>query len=89
LGAYVADTRWGRFKTVGVAVAIALVGHIILIVSAVPGVIEKESAVGAFIVAMIVTGFGTLCLLYARLALQTEALYRDRFIQGQYFPFDC
>jgi POT family proton-dependent oligopeptide transporter len=41
-------------------VVIALVGHIILIISAVPGVIEKKSAVGAFAVGMIVTGLGVL-----------------------------
>jgi POT family proton-dependent oligopeptide transporter len=58
-GAYIADTRWGRFKTICVAVWVALLGHIILIISAVPGVIEKKSAVGAFAVGMIVTGFGT------------------------------
>ncbi|KAF9004369.1 POT family-domain-containing protein [Cyathus striatus] len=59
LGAYVADTYLGRFNTICIAVAIALVGHIILIVSALPGVIEHTSAVGAFAVALIVTGFGT------------------------------
>jgi POT family proton-dependent oligopeptide transporter len=59
LGAYIADTYWGRFKTISVAVLIALVGHIILIVSAVPGVIEHKSATGAFVIALIVMGFGT------------------------------
>ncbi|KAF8148069.1 peptide transporter PTR2A [Crassisporium funariophilum] len=59
LGAYIADTYWGRFKTICVAVFIALVGHIILIVAAVPGVIEKQSAIGAFSVALIVMGLGT------------------------------
>ncbi|KAF8805077.1 peptide transporter PTR2A [Phlegmacium glaucopus] len=59
LGAYIADTYWGRFKTICVAVFIALIGHIILIVSAVPGVIEQKGAIGAFILALIVMGFGT------------------------------
>ncbi|PFH49857.1 hypothetical protein AMATHDRAFT_62389 [Amanita thiersii Skay4041] len=59
LGAWIADTYLGRFNTVCVAVAIALVGHIILIISAVPGVIEHKSAAGAFAVALIVTGLGT------------------------------
>ncbi|EKM75449.1 hypothetical protein AGABI1DRAFT_116381 [Agaricus bisporus var. burnettii JB137-S8] len=58
-GAYIADTRWGRYKTICIAVGIALVGHIILIIAALPGVIEKKSAVGAFVVGMIVTGLGT------------------------------
>lgn len=58
MGAYIADTRWGRFNTVCVAVAVALVGHIILIISAVPGVIETRGALGAFVVGMIITGLG-------------------------------
>ncbi|KAF8328997.1 peptide transporter PTR2A [Amanita rubescens] len=60
LGAWIADTYLGRFNTVCVAVAIALVGHIILIISAVPGVIEhSHNASAAFAVAIIVTGLGT------------------------------
>ncbi len=58
LGAYLADAHWGRFKTISIALVIALVGHLILIVSSVPGVIERKSALGAFIVGMIVTGLG-------------------------------
>ena len=58
-GAYIADTRWGRFKTICVAVAIALVGHVIMIISSLPGVIEKKGATGAFIISLIVTGLGT------------------------------
>uniref|UniRef100_A0A8H7XYY1 Uncharacterized protein n=1 Tax=Psilocybe cubensis TaxID=181762 RepID=A0A8H7XYY1_PSICU len=59
LGAYIADAHWGRFKTICWAVVIALIGHIILIVSAVPGVIESSGAIGAFSVALIVMGLGT------------------------------
>ncbi|KAF8635262.1 hypothetical protein AX15_000485 [Amanita polypyramis BW_CC] len=60
LGAYIADTYLGRYNTVCIAVAIALVGHIILIVAAVPGVIElSKNSTAAFIIALIVTGFGT------------------------------
>lgn len=59
-GAYVADTYWGRFKTISVAVGIALFGHILLIISAVPGVIEHpDGALGCFVVALIIMGIGT------------------------------
>ncbi|KAJ3757127.1 PTR2-domain-containing protein [Lentinula raphanica] len=59
-GAYIADAHWGRYKTICWAVVIALIGHIILIVSAVPGVIEKtDGAMACFVIGMIVTGFGT------------------------------
>ena len=59
-GAYVADTYWGRFKTISVAVGIALFGHILLIISAVPGVIEHpDGALACFIVALVIMGIGT------------------------------
>ncbi|KAH9896910.1 oligopeptide transporter [Cubamyces lactineus] len=59
-GAYIADTRWGRFKTICVAVAIALFGHVLLIISAVPGVIEhSHGSLACFIIAIIIMGLGT------------------------------
>ncbi|THU85978.1 PTR2-domain-containing protein [Dendrothele bispora CBS 962.96] len=59
LGAYIADAHLGRYNTICIAVVITLIGHILLIVAAVPGVIDKEGAIGAFVVAMIVMGLGT------------------------------
>jgi POT family proton-dependent oligopeptide transporter len=59
LGAYLADQYWGRYKTISYALVIDIIGHIILIISAVPGVIQSDGALGAMIVAIIVIGFGT------------------------------
>ncbi|EPQ30475.1 uncharacterized protein PFL1_02001 [Pseudozyma flocculosa PF-1] len=60
LGAYLADTRWGRFKTISIAVGIATVGHILLIVSALPSVLDnREGAMACFVIALIVMGVGT------------------------------
>lgn len=60
LGAYVADTRWGRFKTICVAVAIALLGHAILVVAGLPGTLEHTStALTYFLVALVIMGIGT------------------------------
>jgi POT family proton-dependent oligopeptide transporter len=59
LGAYIADTYWGRYKTICYAVAIALFGHILLIIAGVPGVIDSSGAKAAFIISLIVMGFGT------------------------------
>ncbi|KAI0777719.1 oligopeptide transporter [Trametes elegans] len=59
-GAYIADTRWGRFKTTAVAVGVALVGHVLLIISSVPGVIEHTNgSLACFIIAIIIMGVGT------------------------------
>lgn len=62
LGAYLADAHYGRYKTIAYSLAITVVGHFILIVSSVPGVIDKPSAVGAFIVAIILMGLGRFSL---------------------------
>ncbi|KAJ7225107.1 PTR2-domain-containing protein [Mycena haematopus] len=60
IGAYIADAHLGRYNTIVIAVGIALVGHIVLIVSAIPGVIDKSNtALGVFMLAQIIMGFGT------------------------------
>ncbi|RGP78159.1 pot family proton-dependent oligopeptide transporter [Fusarium longipes] len=59
LGAYLADQYWGRYRTISYALVVDIIGHIILIISAVPGVIQTDGALGAMIVAIIVIGFGT------------------------------
>jgi proton-dependent oligopeptide transporter, POT family len=60
LGAYVADTYLGRFNTIFVSLAIAIVGHIILTVSAVPSVLSNPNgALGCFVVGLILMGIGT------------------------------
>ncbi|TBU28486.1 MFS peptide transporter [Dichomitus squalens] len=59
-GGYLADTKWGRYKTVCICVGVALIGHILLIISSVPGVIEhSHGALGCFIIAVIIIGLGT------------------------------
>ncbi|KZT25908.1 peptide transporter PTR2A [Neolentinus lepideus HHB14362 ss-1] len=59
-GAYIADTRWGRFKTICVSVAVAMVGHILLVVSAVPPVITKPNgSLACFSIAIVIMGLGT------------------------------
>ena len=57
-GAYIADTYWGRYKTVCVSVAIAMLGHILMVISAIPRVIDSDASVGLFTLSLIVTGAG-------------------------------
>jgi len=60
LGAYIADEKWGRFKTISVCLVIAFVGHIILIISSIPPVItHPKGALVALCVAIIIMGLGT------------------------------
>ena len=59
-GAYIADDKWGRFRTISVSVAIALVGHVILVISSIPPVIvHPNGALAALCLAIIIMGFGT------------------------------
>ena len=60
VGGYLADTYFGRFRTVCYAIFVALVGHVLLIISALPPIITKpHNALACFIVAVIVMGTGT------------------------------
>ena len=59
-GAYVADAHWGRYKTIMVSIFVAIVGHIILVASSAPSVIQNQkSSLAAFIIGMLVMGVGT------------------------------
>jgi POT family proton-dependent oligopeptide transporter len=59
-GAYIADTYWGRYKTISWSLVVALVGHVLMIVSSVPGVIDRpKSSIGVFALSLVVMGLGT------------------------------
>ncbi|KAJ5689832.1 hypothetical protein N7462_004224 [Penicillium macrosclerotiorum] len=59
-GAYVADQYWGRFRTIFASIACALVGHVILIISAIPSVIAKPGgSIACFSIGLVIMGVGT------------------------------
>ncbi|UDD63458.1 hypothetical protein AFCA_010723 [Aspergillus flavus] len=59
IGAWVADEFWGRLKTIQVAIAFAMVGHIVLIIASLPQVIvHPNGALGCFIVGLVLFGIG-------------------------------
>lgn len=60
LGAYIADSYLGRFNTIFISLAVAIVGHIILTVSAIPSVLSNPNgALGCFVIGLILMGLGT------------------------------
>ncbi|KAJ5129149.1 Major facilitator superfamily domain general substrate transporter [Penicillium bovifimosum] len=60
LGAVIADQYWGRFRTILTAIGFALLGHTILIISAIPKVIQNPNgAAGCFSIGLIIMGMGT------------------------------
>ncbi|KAL7662977.1 Peptide transporter PTR2 [[Candida] zeylanoides] len=58
-GAYVADTYWGKYKTICVACGIYIVGILILFITSLPSVASETTSLGGYVVAIIIIGLGT------------------------------
>ncbi|KAI5782601.1 MFS peptide transporter [Geopyxis carbonaria] len=59
LGAYMADEHWGRYKTIMVSIGVALVGHVILIISALPPIIvNPTNSIVCFSIGLVIMGMG-------------------------------
>ncbi|KAK4241423.1 POT family-domain-containing protein [Achaetomium macrosporum] len=59
-GAYVADSYLGRFRTIGAALMVDILGHVILIVSGLPPVIKHPNgSLAAFSIGIVLMGIGT------------------------------
>ena len=57
-GAIVADTRWGRFKTICVGTAVGAIAHVLLVIPAIPSVlIHPNGSLGAFVISIIILAF--------------------------------
>lgn len=59
LGAIIADEYLGRYNTIFIAIAFSIVGHVLLVISAIPAVLTSGNAIAPFILGVIVLGFGT------------------------------
>ncbi|KAL2126867.1 hypothetical protein VTI74DRAFT_11702 [Chaetomium olivicolor] len=59
-GAWIADSYLGRFRTIGAALLIDIIGHIILVICGLPPVIKNPNgSVAAFSIGIILMGIGT------------------------------
>ncbi|KAL8939653.1 MAG: hypothetical protein Q9216_003229 [Gyalolechia sp. 2 TL-2023] len=87
LGAYMADQYWGRYKTIQISIAIAIVGHIILIVATIPSVIaHPNGSIAAFSIGLIIFGLGVGGFkpnISPLIAEQYEAKHPKQYIQVQ------
>ncbi|KAI3230332.1 hypothetical protein DTO012A9_3430 [Penicillium roqueforti] len=60
VGAWIADEYWGRYKTISWSIVAAILGHIILVISAIPPVImNTDASFAVFILGVIIMGLGT------------------------------
>lgn len=79
VGAWVADEFWGRLKTIHVSISFAVLGHIILIMSALPPVISNPGgALGCFSVGLVIFGIGVGGFKYAHLFKQRDICKTSR-----------
>ncbi|CAK7891078.1 peptide transporter Ptr2p [[Candida] anglica] len=59
LGAYMADTYWGKYNTICVSCGIYIAGIFILFITSLPSVASKSTSLGGYIAAIIIIGIGT------------------------------
>lgn len=59
LGAWLADAKWGRFTTIAVGIAICGIAHVIMVIAAVPSLLENGKAYGPFMLSVYVLAVGS------------------------------
>ena len=58
LGGIIADTKWGRFKSIAMGTAVGAIAHVILVVPAIPSVIQNaKGSLGSFIISVVILSF--------------------------------
>ncbi|KAG7664768.1 uncharacterized protein J8A68_001723 [[Candida] subhashii] len=58
-GGWLADTYWGKFKSIFVFCCIYVVGILVLLITSIPSITSQKVALGGFIVAIIIIGLAT------------------------------
>ncbi|KAF7298451.1 PTR2-domain-containing protein [Mycena kentingensis (nom. inval.)] len=59
LGGVMADTKWGRYKTICIGAAIGAIAHIVMVISAIPSIISAGHAIAPFIISILLLALGT------------------------------
>jgi len=58
LGAWIADAKWGRFKTICYGVGLCGISHVIMAAGAIPSVLQAGHGTAPFIISMIMLAVG-------------------------------
>ncbi|WWC88830.1 uncharacterized protein L201_003744 [Kwoniella dendrophila CBS 6074] len=58
-GGIIADTKWGRFKTIVVGTGIGIIAHVLLVISAIPSIIQGGHAIGPFLLSLYILSFAS------------------------------
>ena len=65
-GGWLADAKWGRFRTICVGVAICGIGHVIMVIAAIPSVLQAGNAYAPFMISVYILAIGSgKCYLFA------------------------
>ncbi|CAN9202046.1 unnamed protein product [Alternaria alternata] len=88
VGGWVADEYWGKFKTIYFAIGVATLGHVLIIIAAIPQVMgpNPEGALASFILGLILFGTGVgffKCCISPLIAEQYEASHPRAFIRTE------
>ncbi|ABN64942.1 peptide transporter [Scheffersomyces stipitis CBS 6054] len=59
LGGWIADTYWGKYKTIFVFCVIYIVGIFILFITSLPSITSRTTALGGYVAAIIIIGLAT------------------------------
>lgn len=87
-GAWVADQYWGRVRTIFASIAMALIGHSVLVISAIPHVIASPGgSIACFTIGLIIMGVGTGGFKYVHIS--NLAVLRLTASQIEHLPSDC
>ncbi len=84
LGAWIADTRLGRYKTIAIGVIICGVAHVVLIFGALPSVLQAGHALAPYLIGFFILAFGA--GIFPSKPIQNPLLNIDRSIQAKYCP---
>jgi dipeptide/tripeptide permease len=58
LGGWLADAKWGRFRTICVGIAICGIAHVIMVIAAIPSVLESHHAYAPFMISVYILAIG-------------------------------
>jgi len=85
-GAWLADTRLGRYKAVALGVLICGVAHVVLIIGVIPSILQAGNGIAPFLIAFFILAFGAGKLLPRFCHERIDLLTRCRRLQAQHCP---
>lgn len=59
IGAYLADTYWGKYKTILIFCVIYIIGIFILFITSLPSIADRTTSLAGYAVAIVIIGLGT------------------------------